>query len=1118
MVRRLAAMSDGSAPRKLSSTIPGHLAEFIDSCPGPLLAICGERVVVHINDMAARLFGYAREELTGRDALELIAEEHRGGALAAFDGRTGKDPATPTRTSWEWSGLHRDGSVIPLEFAAEAVRTESGPFLLIAVRDLSPQRKVEESLRATADALTDEVSQRLADLQHEINQRKRVEAALRDSEVLYHSLVETLPVCVLRKDVQGRFTYVNKAFCQISGKTPAEMIGKVDFDIYPAELAEKFRSDDRYVMETDRTLRQVERNDSEGRTRWVEVWKTPVHDSSGYIIGTQAVFWDITARKQAELDLNHERYLLHCLMDNLPESLFFKDAQGRFERVSRALALRAGLRTPAEAVGKTEADLFPPAIARQSAEDDAAILSGGRSLVTRVEEEVWADGRRSWQATSRLPMKDETGAVIGTFGMSFDITQQKLAERALFEAKEAAEAASRAKSAFLANMSHEIRTPLNAIIGMAELVLDTGLSSTQREYIGIVRQSGESLLAIVNDILDFSKIEAGKLDLEAVPFDVRELLGDTLKTLSVRAHGKGLELACRVAPDVPRQLVGDPGRLRQIVMNLVGNSIKFTSSGEVIVGVELLETRDDKSVLQFSVRDTGVGIPPEKHHRIFEAFEQADSSTTRRFGGTGLGLAIVSRLVALMEGRISVDSELGRGSTFRFTCSLGVSNGELPATELTPEQLLGLKVLIIDDNATNRLILMEMLTAWKMSPTAVESAEAGLGAVSVGETSNSPFGLVLVDAHMPGMDGFDFAGRLRTTQAVSRPVVMMLTSGDRPDDIRRCEELGLAAYLIKPVKQSELFDAIVATMVNRSTMVSAAAPPVTGHLKPNRPLNVLVADDSLVNQKLARGLLQRWGHSILTANDGREAIAAYRSHEVDLILMDVQMPDIDGLEATRLIRELETGSRRHVPIVAMTAHAMKGDRERCLSSGMDGYISKPVRSQELFDVVEQLTRTTAANADSGPTALDSADHGESKDSSATAPPPEAPSGRADAAKTDPPDVIDWSQALSNVAGDRALLVDVFDAFRQDIPRLADLLESGRANRSAAEVKRAAHTLKSGMYTLGVGALGNLAAEVEELTRTGDWDSIDHAAGQLRLRVLQLVGQAQLPAGLVALSR
>jgi PAS domain S-box-containing protein len=562
---------------------------------------------------------------------------------------------------------------------------------------------------------------------------------------------------------------------------------------------------------------------------------------------------------------------------------------------------------------------------------------------------ICADGGIIWLRTAvRLVAGD--GNATELVGVMTDITERK-------RSQEAAEAASQAKSDFLASMSHEIRTPMNGVIGMTDLVLDTDLTFEQREYLTAVKISAESLLTIINDILDFSKIEAGKLDLDPVSFQLHESVEETMKALAFRAHEKGLELLCHIKPEVPCVVIGDSTRLRQIIVNLVGNAIKFTEHGQVGLEVALEALDGDELQLHFTVNDTGIGIVPEKQKLIFEAFSQADTSTTRRFGGTGLGLTISTHLVEAMRGKIWVDSEPGKGSNFHFTVRFGAVRKALAApAEEGP--LTGISVLVVDDNFTNRRILTEMFWMWQMEPVEAASAQEALVHLRSASERGNPFGLVVTDVHMPEMDGFDLADRIKNAPNLADVIILMLTSGEKRGDIQRCRELGVSAYLMKPVCRAELHTAIVKSMrasfENGSENKQAAQLSQVSMRMASEALRsrILLAEDNVVNQRLASRILEKGGHSVVVVSSDKAAMAALQHETIDLVLMDVQMPEMDGLEATMAIRKDEIGRNRHIPIIAMTAHAMTGDRDRCLAAGMDGYISKPIRAHDLLSLVE----------------------------------------------------------------------------------------------------------------------------------------------------------------------
>jgi two-component system sensor histidine kinase/response regulator len=783
------------------------------------------------------------------------------------------------------------------------------------------------------------------------------------------------------------------------------------------------------------------------------------------------------------LEESEERY--RNLYDEAPVGYMEYDTEGRITNINRRELQMLGY-SAEEMMGLPVWDL---SVEKKEAQEAIKAKLAGTEPPGKGLERTYIrkDGTTVPVLIDDLILKDKNGRIIGIRAAFLDITERKRAEEVLLEtnrhlevATAQAAMANAAKRDFLANMSHEIRTPMNGIIGMTELVLGTDLTGEQRKYLEMAKMSADTLLALINDILDFSKIEVGKMELEAIDFNLRLTLENATDTLALKAHEKGLELACHIRPDVPTALIGDPGRLRQIIVNIAGNALKFTEEGEIVIQVEMESESDDSVKLHFMVSDTGIGIPQDKLDSIFKSFEQIDGSTIRKYGGTGLGLAITRQLVEMMGGEIHVESPNrsrleensntrnresrvgGPGSIFHFTVCFGLSRSKaIGVPRPKPQDLSGMPVLIVDDNYTSRILLQEMISSWGLVPTITANGKEALDRFNKAFGSGTPYRLILLDVQMPELDGFDVAKIIKDSPSGKDVRIILLSSMGQRGDSDRCKEIGISGYLPKPIKQSELFDAIMMTMGLRSEEMPTV---ITRHkvYEERESLNILLAEDNSINQTLAIKLLEKRGHRVTLASNGIEAVEAFKNGDFDLILMDIQMPEMDGFAATRAIRDLmleksdSKGRMSDIPIIAMTAHAMTGDREKCIDAGMDDYVSKPIKPEVLYSVINKVARKSQSE----------------KEQKRTQP--------AQGSKRFFPKTFDLSSAMETVLGSEDLFHEIAGMFIENRPDYIAKIKEAITGNDAGILEREAHSLKGAVGNFGAKEAYELAYRLEKL--------------------------------------
>jgi len=918
---------------------------------------------------------------------------------------------------------------------------------------------------------------------HDITDRMDIENRLFVERNLLRTLIDNLPDRIYVKDTLGRKTLSNTADMQASGaKSMQEIIGKTDFDTYPSELANKYWADDKLVLDTQApTLNQEEYGlDKDGNTVWVMTSKMPVRDQTGQVMGLVGIGRDITQQKNIELEIKRQKQFYETLISNSPVAIVVLDNEEKISSCNPAFESLYGYHIH-EILG-TYLDTL---ITTEETQSEA------RQYTQRVmRETVHALGKRR--------RKDGSLVDVEIFGVPVFVDGEKVGALAIYHdiseivrAQQEAEQANRSKSEFLANMSHEIRTPMNGVIGMLELALDTALTSEQQDYLQTSLKSAEALLSLLNDILDFSKIEAGKLELEAINFNLRNLVEDVGYTLAKRAQDKGLELVCLVHPDIAHVLHGDAGRLRQILTNLVGNAIKFTHQGEIVIRAEAIDETATHAKIHFSVQDTGIGIPKERLAAVFDRFTQADGSTTRKYGGTGLGLAISKQLVEAMNGTMGVKSESGLGSDFWFDITFEVISSESLVginTPLRTADLRTARILGVDDNQTNRTVLTKMVESFGCHVETAASGARGLEMLHTAARAGNPYQIVLLDMQMPGMDGEQTARAIKSDPLVRDVKIVILTSMGKRGDAARLRALGCSGYLLKPVKQQMLYEALLAILNSNE---DDAPDLVTRHViseKLSVGKRILLAEDNSINQKLAVAILQKAGYSVDVVEDGLQAFEKTISGGYNAILMDVQMPEMDGFESTRKIRDWESMQGLHIPIIAMTAHAMKGDRERCLEAGMDDYVTKPIESRVLHNVLSRWLESTPEQSDENITvdvfdgqkfSLDAEDglFGEEETKPAS-----SPTRKPDSTPltfTPPKIPVDIEAAIARFDGDRKFMFEMCKDFRDHLPGRIDEIHSAYKDMDINRLARHVHTLKGISLNFDATFLAELAARLEQ---------------------------------------
>ncbi len=921
-------------------------------------------------------------------------------------------------------------------------------------------------VNGTDDCTLKEVNKKL---QAEIAGHKKTEEALRQSLKELSNLKQALDISAIVSvtNAEGIITHVNDKFCEISKYMREEIVGKSH---------EEFASEFDLTIERRKILKtiyggkpwqgSVKGRDKDGGFYWTDATIVPIMDGESELpVQYITIRTETTKLKQTEEALRREGHFLQTLMDNLPDAIYFKDTESRFTRVSKHKVDKHlyldGVESAEDFIGKTDLDFFTNEHAEQAYSDEQEIIRTGKPIIDLIEKETFHNGTVGWVITTKVPLRDETGQITGIVGASRNITELKQMEEDLSKARDMVLESARLKSEFLANMSHEIRTPMNGVIGMTGLLMDTKLDEAQRDYVETIRSSADALLTIINDILDFSKIEAKKLELEIIDFDLRNIVESTCDLLSERAQTKGLEFVVNIDPNIPLRLRGDAGRIRQVLTNLLGNSIKFTSKGEVILRVEKMSETETTTCIKFSVSDTGIGIAHEMMKLLFQPFTQADGSTTRKYGGTGLGLTISKQLVELMNGSISVESVQGLGTTFTFTLDFEKQHIQLSTANKFSNDLRRLNILIVDDSVSNCMSLKQQFDSFGMRCACVFESTQAIKVLQAAQANNDAFDFVLLDMQMPGIDGLQLSNCIRESVFISETRLILLKSVVDSHQPLEYSGHNFYACLTKPVKQSQLFDCLASAIyVEGYAKESSSKKSSPGVMNAKmfadaeserKNLRILLAEDNAINQKVAINQLKQLGYHTEAVANGLEALDALAKFPFDLVLMDCQMPEMDGYEATKEIRRFDP--QKQPVIVAMTAHALEGDHEKCIDAGMDDYISKPVNRDELHRILSYWEDVIAARNASPLASFD---------------------GDSQTPAVDKQHL--WDISLGDPQEVLELIEIVLSNLKENIAGLEDAVRGGKYE----VVKKISHSCAGASANCGITTLGQIWRELEQM--------------------------------------